>query len=76
MLSGLFSKPIKHIDIDYTQEGQQYPCQEVWYELDDRIGYLYFPFHNGGMSTEQCSLLLSVYQHLTTLDVDVIRVVF
>ncbi|MDD1607290.1 MAG: hydrogenase maturation protein, partial [Methylococcaceae bacterium] len=52
--------------------GQQLPCQEVWYEQEGKIAYLYFPFHNGGMSTEQCRLLLSVYQHICTLPVDVI----
>jgi len=72
MLGGLFSKSIKHIDIDYTQEGQQLPCQEVWYHVNNRVAYIYSPFHNGGMSTEQCQLLLSVYQHVSILDVDVI----
>jgi putative two-component system protein, hydrogenase maturation factor HypX/HoxX len=71
-LKKLLSKPIKHIDIDYTHAGRQLPCQEVWYEQEGKVAYLYFPFHNGGMSTEQCRLLLSVYQHLLTLAVDVI----
>jgi putative two-component system hydrogenase maturation factor HypX/HoxX len=71
-LKNLLSRSIKHIDINYHQAGQQLPCQEVWYELEDKIAYLYFPFHNGGMSTEQCRLLLSVYQHICTLPVDVI----
>jgi len=72
MLGGLFSKSINHIDIDYTKEGQQLPCQEVWYQLENRVAYIYSPFHNGGMGTEQCKLLLSVYQHVCTLNVDVI----
>jgi len=72
VLGGLFSKSINHIDIDYTLEGQQLPCQEVWYQLENRVAYIYSPFHNGGMSTEQCQLLLSVYQHACTLNVDVI----
>lgn len=72
MLAGFFSKAIKNIEVDYTQIGRQLPCQEAWYQLDKRVAYLYFPFHNGGMSTEQCQLLLSIYQHVTTLDVDVI----
>ncbi|TXK95729.1 hypothetical protein BMR07_14110 [Methylococcaceae bacterium CS1] len=71
-LGGLFSKSINNIDIDYTKEGRQLPCQEVWYHLADRVAYIYSPFHNGAMSTEQCRLLLSVYQHIATLDVDVI----
>jgi putative two-component system hydrogenase maturation factor HypX/HoxX len=71
-LGSLFSKSIKNIDIDYTNEGRQLPCQEVWYHTKNRVVYIYSPFHNGAMSTEQCRLLLSVYQHVTTLDVDVI----
>ena len=67
-----FPKNIKHIDIDYTQAGQQLPCQEVWYECENKVAYLYFPFHNGAMSTEQCRLLLSVYQHVITLPINVI----
>lgn len=72
LLGDLLSKPINNILIDYTLEGQQFPCQETWYHTKNRIAYLYSSFHNGGMSTEQCRQLLFVYQHLTTLDVDVI----
>ena len=72
MFSRRFSKPVLNIDIDYTQAGQQLPCQEVWYEVDNRIAYIYSPFHNGAMSTEQCRLLLFVYRHVATLAVDVI----
>lgn len=68
----LFVKQIKLIDIDYQQPGRQLPCQEVWYELEQEVAYLYFPFHNGGMSTEQCRLLLSVYRHVASLPVKAI----
>jgi len=71
-LGSLLTKPINYIDIDYAKEGQQFPCQEVWFHTKNRIAYIYSPFHNGGMSTEQCQQLLFVYQHVTTLDVDVI----
>jgi len=71
-LKALLSKTIKHIDIDYTKPGRQLPCQEIWYELDAAAAYLYFPVHNGGMSTEQCRLLLTVYQHVATLPVKAI----
>ena len=71
-LKGLLAKTIKHIEIDYTKPGRELPCQEVWYEQDSDVAYIYFPFHNGGMSTEQCRLLLSVYQHVATLPVKVI----
>ncbi len=68
----LFSQAIQSITIDYTLPGRQLPCQEVWHELDGDIAYLYFSFHNGGMSTEQCRLLLSVYQYLAAQTVKVI----
>lgn len=71
-LQGFLAKPIKTIEIDYTLPGRQLPCQEVWYELNGEAAYLYFPFHNGSMSTGQCRLLLSVYQHVATLNIKVI----
>lgn len=71
-LKSLLSKTIKAIEIDYTKPGRQLPCQEIWYEQEDDIAYLYFPFHNGGMSTEQCKLLLSVYQYVATMPVKAI----
>ncbi|OAI06305.1 hemerythrin domain-containing protein [Methylomonas methanica] len=71
-LKGLFGKALKFIDIDYSKPGRQLPCQEVWYQLDGEAAYIHFAFHNGGMSTAQCRLLLSVYRHVATLDVKVI----
>ena len=71
-LKGLLSKTVKHIEIDYTKPGRELPCQEVWYEQEADAAYIYFSFHNGGMSTEQCRLLLSVYQHVATLPVKAI----
>ncbi|MGZ5585088.1 MAG: hemerythrin domain-containing protein [Methylobacter sp.] len=71
-LKGLLTKTVKHIEIDYTKPGRELPCQEVWYEQEADAAYLYFSFHNGGMSTEQCRLLLSVYQHVATLPVKAI----
>jgi len=71
-LKGLFFKAIQPLTIDYNRPGRQLPCQEVWYELEGDIAYLYFSFHNGAMSTEQCRLLLSVYQHIATQAINVI----
>jgi putative two-component system hydrogenase maturation factor HypX/HoxX len=71
-LKSLLSKSFKVIDIDYTLPGRQLPCQEVWYEQEADVAYLYFSFHNGGMSTEQCRLLLTVYQHVAMLPVKAI----
>ncbi|PPD43228.1 MAG: hydrogenase maturation protein [Methylobacter sp.] len=71
-LKGLLSKTVRWMDIDYTKPGRQLPCQEVWYEQEADVVYLYFPFHNGAMSTEQCRLLLSVYQYVAILPVKAI----
>jgi putative two-component system hydrogenase maturation factor HypX/HoxX len=71
-LKNFLSKSIKHIEIDYTIPGRQLPCQEVWYEQEGDVAFIHSHFHNGGMSTEQCHILLSVYQHIVTLPVKVI----
>lgn len=71
-IKSLLNKAIAHIDIDYQQPGRQLPCQSVWYEVSGEAAYLYFPLHNGGMSSEQCRLLLEVYQYLATLEIKAI----
>ncbi|MCX7096420.1 MAG: enoyl-CoA hydratase-related protein [Methylococcales bacterium] len=71
-LKSWLAKTITAIDIDYSKPGRQLPCQEVWHELEGDVAYIYSPFHNGGMSTAQCHLLLSVYQHVATLPIKVI----
>jgi len=71
-LHGLFGKTLKIIDIDHTKPGRQLACQEVWFEIEGNAAYIHFAFHNGGMSTAQCRLLLFVYRHVATLDVKVI----
>ncbi|WP_051906730.1 hemerythrin domain-containing protein [Methylomarinum vadi] len=68
----LFGKNPKKLDIDYLQPGRQLPFQEVWYEVEEDVAYLHFAFHNGGMSTAQCRLLLKVYRHVATLEAKVI----
>ena len=71
-LQGLRTKSPKTFVVDYTQAGKQLPTQEVWYEIHGEAAYLHFAFHNGGMSTGQCKLLLSVYQHIATLPIKAI----
>ena len=72
IISERLQKLIKHIEIDYTHPRQQLPCQEVWFEQEGDVAYIYSNFHNGGMSTEQCQLLLKVYRHVVTLPVKAI----
>ena len=71
-LQSMLGKSIKFLSIDYKIPGKQLPVQEVWYELEGEVAYVHFAFHNGGMSTEQCQLLLSVYQHVATLNIKII----
>ncbi len=67
-----FRHSIKCLDIDYYKQGRQLPVQEVWFEIKESFAYLYFEFHNGGMSTTQCQKLLTVYRHLAQQNVKAI----
>lgn len=46
--------------------------KEVWHHIQGDIAYLYFNFHNGAMSTEQCQRLLKEYQLLAQSNVSTI----
>ncbi len=72
VLEDLIPQEVPNIKIDYYKQGKQLPCQEVWYELEDNIAYLHFEFHNGAMNTQQCELLLKVYQHIASLSIKAI----
>ena len=37
--------------------------RDIWYEDRNGVGYLFFEFHNGAMSTEHCQRLLAAYVH-------------
>jgi putative two-component system protein, hydrogenase maturation factor HypX/HoxX len=39
--------------------------REIAYEERAGVGYLYFDFYNGAMSTDQCRRLLDAYRHAT-----------
>jgi putative two-component system protein, hydrogenase maturation factor HypX/HoxX len=47
------------VALDATFDGTGY--REIYYEEDGWVGYLHFPFYNGGMSTAQCERLLAAY---------------
>ena len=69
VIQEFLSPDIEHVAIDYKQPGRQLPCQDLWYEHEGEVAYIYSPFHNGGISTQQCRLLLSLYQHVAMLPV-------
>lgn len=35
--------------------------RDIWYEQEGEVGYLYFPFYNGAMATDQCQRLHRAY---------------
>ena len=37
--------------------------RDIWYEDRNGVGYLFFEFHNGAMSTAHCQRLLAAYVH-------------
>ncbi len=46
--------------------------RDIWYEEDDRVGYLHFPFYNGAMGTAACRRLLAAYKEAISRPTDVI----
>lgn len=57
--SKLANIPEDNINFDEVCEGRTY--REIWYEEKNNVGYLYFNFYNGAMSTEQCKRLRAAY---------------
>jgi len=46
--------------------------QEIYYEQKGKVGYLYFDFYNGAMSTDQCERLLKAFKKAFTYDTNVL----
>jgi len=46
--------------------------RDIWYEENGAVGYLYFPFYNGAMSTDQCKRLEAAYRVACARDTRVI----
>ncbi|MDE2026917.1 MAG: hydrogenase maturation protein [Candidatus Omnitrophica bacterium] len=40
--------------VDLFDEVDGLTWREIWYKEDNAVGYLYFEFYNGAMSTQQC----------------------
>lgn len=55
-----------------TNRSEHSTYQEIYYEIQGKIAYLYFDFYNGAMSTEQCNQLLATYKELKSKNVDCI----
>jgi putative two-component system hydrogenase maturation factor HypX/HoxX len=52
VLAGVLESPIPVL---FT--GNQHTFKEIWYKEQNGVGYLYWEFYNGAMSTEQCRRL-------------------
>lgn len=50
------------LPLDIPRDRKTY--KEIWYEEKSWVGYLYFDFYNGAMSTEQCQRLLEAYKQV------------
>ncbi|UKJ07181.1 enoyl-CoA hydratase-related protein [Solitalea lacus] len=67
-------KKIPHSDFspfDRLNEDKK-TFREIWYEEENRVGYLHFNFYNGAMSTEQCRRLTEVYKEALKKDIRVL----
>ncbi|GIM27750.1 hydrogenase maturation protein [Clostridium polyendosporum] len=59
LADNLRSVPEAPITIFDNYKGSTY--REIWYEERNKVGYLYFNFYNGAMSTEQCMRLREAF---------------
>jgi putative two-component system hydrogenase maturation factor HypX/HoxX len=62
MVLGDALKDVPESPIDLLYRSTDETFKEIWYEENNQVGYLYFDFHNGAMSTEQCRRLLDAYR--------------
>lgn len=53
---------IPEAPIDSLYMGPEKTFREIWYKEANKVGYLYFDFHNGAMDTEQCRRLRDAYR--------------
>ena len=49
------------LPIHTAPSGRTY--RDIWYEDRNGVGYLFFEFHNGAMSTRHCQRLLAAYEY-------------
>jgi len=63
---------LKQSDILYLADDHPDTYKEIVYQQEREIGYLYFSFYNGAMSTRQCQQLLSAYKAAKQQDTKII----
>lgn len=62
VLSDAALKDAPEAPIELLYRGTDKTFKEIWYEENNRVGFLHFDFHNGAMSTEQCRRLREAYK--------------
>lgn len=55
----LIDVPEVPLDLLHSQDSKTF--REIWYEERNNVGYLYFEFYNGAMSTDQCQRLREAF---------------
>jgi len=63
-----FKLPATHVLELNDQLGER----DIYLSIEDKIGYLHFPFHNGAMNTDQCKRLLHAYKDACREDIHTI----
>jgi len=63
---------LKQTDSVYLAAEHPDAFQEIYYEQEGEVGYLYFSFYNGAMSTRQCQQLLAAYKEAKQQDTKII----
>jgi putative two-component system protein, hydrogenase maturation factor HypX/HoxX len=53
---------VPEIDVDLMPSPGRRTLREIWYAERNSVGYLYFNFYGGAMSTDQCRRLLDAYR--------------
>ena len=58
--------------IPLVLEEERNTFKEIYYKEKNEVGYLYFDFHNGAMSIEQCVRLKYAYEMIREKDIQVL----
>ena len=69
----ILNKHLKDVpELLYENSVKGRTFKEIWYEEENNVGYLYFDFYNGAMSTGQCIRLKKAYIEAKKRDTRVI----
>lgn len=70
-LKGVYENRIPLV-LEETSEEKRDTFKEIYYKEKNEVGYLYFDFHNGAMSIEQCVRLKYAYEMIRDKDIQVL----